>query len=175
MPYVTSPFVRHVSDDEWLNTTMTDIYRSVSLDNKQDWERIPFDECMRRYNNTDQLLTEHRHLIMVISNSTSTTGWTRRQVMNNITLTEMFLGWDGSDDRDVTNSLWWAEKYYRSGTRVGNGYLDYLMTNNALPSTTNAADTNPNLDPVSGEILMRDPFYRPAYQTMQKASKPPVY
>ncbi|CAJ0541351.1 Ff.00g080070.m01.CDS01 [Fusarium sp. VM40] len=167
MPYVTSPFVRQISDDEWLNTTILDIYRSVSQDSTQAWEKIHFDECMHRYNNTDQPLTKYRHVIMVITNGTSTTGWTRRQVMNNVTLTEMFSGWNGSDDRDVVNSLWWSQKYYRSGTRNGNGYLDYTKISDALPSTNDAKDMMPNLNPVSGEIVMRDYFYRPAYQDMQ--------
>lgn len=78
-----------------------------------------------------------------------------------------FSGWNGSDDRDVVNSLWWSQKYYRSGTRNGNGYLDYTKISYALPSTNDAEDMMPNLNPVSGEIVMRDYFYRPAYLDMQ--------
>jgi hypothetical protein len=167
MPDVSSPFVRQIFDDEWLNTTIPDIYRSVSQKDNQAWENIHFDECMRRYNNTDQSLTEYRHLIMVVSNGTSTTGWTRRQVMSNTTLTEILFGWNGFDDRDVTNSLWWSQKYYRSGARDGSGYLDYTKINYALPSTTDARDIMPNLDPVSGEISMSNFSYRTAYQNMQ--------
>ncbi|KAG5665370.1 hypothetical protein KAF25_009495, partial [Fusarium avenaceum] len=168
IPWVSSALVRSNNDDAQLNTTISDIYRSVSDDSNQAWERIPFDKCFRRYNNLNQLLTEYRHLIVVVSNGTLTTGWTRRRVMSNITLTDMFLGWDGPDDRDVINSLWWAKQYYRSGTKFSNdnGYLYTTFVTDEITSEKGGLDMN-TLDPVSGEISMRDIYYRPAYQTMK--------
>lgn len=70
--------------DGGMKNTLTNIQSSLSTNS---WERIRFEECWQRYNKTDTPLTDHRHVILVVSprNQSESPGWTPRELRFNAT------------------------------------------------------------------------------------------
>ncbi|KAF5652120.1 hypothetical protein F25303_3594 [Fusarium sp. NRRL 25303] len=118
----------------------------------QSWERLGFQDCMRRYNDLDVLMLNHRHVVMVMSNhnNTSSSQWTRANVVkeNN--------GWY---DQDAPNSLWFAGRYDRF--RDSRELITNSTNNNTVPGYYM------QLDPDTGIIHMNETKYRPTFQTMK--------
>ncbi|KAL9562689.1 hypothetical protein ACKAV7_013253 [Fusarium commune] len=122
-----------------------------SLDG-QSWERLGFQDCMRRYNDLEVLMLYHRHVVMVMSNQNNTPSsqWTRANIVK---------GGYGWDDQDAPNSLWFAGPYYRS--RDSLGLITNSTNNNTVPGYYM------QLDPDTGAVYMNKTKYEPAFQTMK--------
>ncbi|CAG7564335.1 unnamed protein product [Fusarium equiseti] len=154
------------------------------------WQKISFQECMKRYNDPEKSLTHWRHLIMVMYNyedewRNSTKGWKLNQVYKNIT---------GMNDTDIINPLWTVTGFTRSGQ--SNGMLSG-QSNGMLSGQSNEMPSGPisgkyeasynwdedknvwragewsmlqasnTLDPSSGLLVMDYKLYKPEYRVMQ--------
>ncbi|KAI8649676.1 hypothetical protein NCS55_01468300 [Fusarium keratoplasticum] len=145
-----------------MNKTITDIYQSVSQPATGNWERMAFQDCMRRYNDLYAIMAAHRHVVMVVSNDTETssTGWTRDQVLKD---TANF------DDSDSVNTLWWQQSFQRTGNGVmtsntqntENEYISDPREDNGLFFSAGA------LDPTTGRLTMSEGAYHYEFQNMQ--------
>ncbi|RKK61088.1 hypothetical protein BFJ67_g1803 [Fusarium oxysporum f. sp. cepae] len=100
LPSVTtsSNYTYALNSESTPNKTIRSIKSSL---NEESWERLEFQDCMRRYNDLEVLMLNHRHIVMVMSNQNNTPSsqWTRANVVKEDN------GWD---DQDAPNSLWFA-------------------------------------------------------------------
>ena len=95
-----------------LNATLADIQNSLS---NSTWERLNLADCWERYNDTRATLTDHRHVVLVISNrnESETTGWTASEVRFNATADDF-----PSSIMDSRNSLWFAGDFDRTDAGI---------------------------------------------------------
>ncbi|KAF5704897.1 hypothetical protein FGLOB1_8316 [Fusarium globosum] len=151
LPSVTawSNYTYLVNSDSTPNKTIRSIKSSLD---EESWERLEFQDCMRRYNDLDVLMLNHRHVVMVMSsqNNTPSSQWTRANVVkeNN--------GWY---DFDEPNSLWFAGQYQR--LRDSRGLITNSTNNNTVPGYYM------QLDPDTGNVHMNETKYKPAFETMR--------
>ncbi|KAF5643491.1 uncharacterized protein FTJAE_3291 [Fusarium tjaetaba] len=133
----TSNYTYLVNGESTPNRTIRSIKSSLGEDS---WEPLEFQDCMRRYNDLEVLMLNHRHVVMVMSNQNNTPSsqWTRENIV------KVNNGWD---DFNATNSLWFAGQYLR----LRNSQPGYYM----------------QLDPDTGVIHMNETEYKPAFQTMK--------
>jgi hypothetical protein len=145
----TSNYTYLVNGDSTPNRTIRSIKSSL---NEESWERLEFQDCMRRYNDLEVLMLNHRHVVMVMSNQNNTPSsrWTRENVV------KVNNGWD---DFNATNSLWFAGRYNR--LRDSRGLITNSTDNNTVPGYYM------QLDPDTGVIHMNETEYKPAFQTMK--------
>ncbi|KAF5589176.1 hypothetical protein FPANT_6391 [Fusarium pseudoanthophilum] len=145
----TSNYTYLVNGESTPNRTIRSIKSSL---NEESWERLEFQDCMRRYNDLEVLMLNHRHVIMVMSNQNNTPSsqWTRENVV------KVNNGWY---DFDEPNSLWFAGRYNR--LRDSRGLITNSTDNNTVPGYYM------QLDPDTGVIHMNETEYKPAFQTMR--------
>ncbi|KAG5788667.1 hypothetical protein H9Q69_012276 [Fusarium xylarioides] len=145
----TSNYTYLVNGESTLNKTIGSIKSSL---NEESWERLEFQDCMRRYNDLEVLMLNHRHVVMVMSNqnNTASSQWTRANVVkeNN--------GWY---DFEAPNSLWFAGQYQR--LRDSRGLITNSTNNNTVPGYYM------QLDPDTGVVHMNETKYKPTFQTMK--------
>ncbi|KAF5558951.1 hypothetical protein FMEXI_146 [Fusarium mexicanum] len=145
----TSNYTYALNSESGPNKTIRSIKNSLG---GQSWERLEFQDCMRRYNDLDVLMLNHRHVVMVMSNQNNTPSsqWTRSNVVKGVN------GWD---DQEAPNSLWSAGRYDR--LRDSRGLITNSTNNNTVPGYYM------QLDPDTGVIHMNETKYKPAFQTMK--------
>ncbi|KAG5761195.1 hypothetical protein H9Q72_010700 [Fusarium xylarioides] len=145
----TSNYTYLVNGESTPNKTIGSIKSSL---NEESWERLEFQDCMRRYNDLEVLMLNHRHVVMVMSNqnNTASSQWTRANVVkeNN--------GWY---DFEAPNSLWFAGQYQR--LRDSRGLITNSTNNNTVPGYYM------QLDPDTGVVHMNETKYKPTFQTMK--------
>ncbi|RBR12251.1 uncharacterized protein FIESC28_08737 [Fusarium coffeatum] len=180
-PSITGALLGQSGDGRWLQSESEDPSRlkpiNVSIatnDTHGSWQKISFQECMKRYNDPEKSLTHSRHLIMVMYNfedewRNSTKGWKLSQVYKNTT---------GMNDTDIVNPLWTVDGFMRSGRSYGelNGPISgrYHATYSYVGKMRlwkagewpmlQASNT---LDPTSGLLVMDYKLYKPEYRVMQ--------
>ncbi|EXK82470.1 hypothetical protein FOQG_13183 [Fusarium oxysporum f. sp. raphani 54005] len=151
LPSVTtsSSYPSTLDNESPPNKTIRSIKSSLG---EESWERLGFQDCMRRYNDLEVLMLDHRHVVMVMSNQNNmpSSRWTRSNVVK---------GGNGWDDQDAPNSLWFAGAYYRF--RDSRGLITNSTNNNTVPGYYM------QLDPDTGVIYMNETKYEPAFQTMK--------
>nr|RBQ95898.1 hypothetical protein FVER53263_08437 [Fusarium verticillioides] len=145
----TSNYTYLVNGESTPNRTIKSIKNSL---NEESWERLEFQDCMRRYNDLEALMLNHRHVVMVMSNQNNTPSsqWTRENVV------KVNNDWD---DFNATNSLWFAGRYNR--LRDSRGLITNSTHNNTVPGYYM------QLNPDTGVIHMNETEYKPAFQTMK--------
>ncbi|KAF5968617.1 hypothetical protein FBULB1_10647 [Fusarium bulbicola] len=131
------------------NKTIRSIKNSLG---GQSWERLEFQDCVRRYNDLDVLMLNHRHVVMFMSNQNNPPGsqWTRSNVVKGVN------GWD---DREAPNSLWSAGRYDR--LRDSRELITNSTNNNTVPGYYMQLNSD------TGVIHMNETKYKPAFQTMK--------
>ncbi|QKD60372.1 uncharacterized protein FOBCDRAFT_244101 [Fusarium oxysporum Fo47] len=151
LPSVTtsSNYTYALNSESTPNKTIRSIKSSL---NEESWERLEFQDCMRRYNDLEVLMLNHRHVVMVMSNQNNTPSsqWTRANVVKEDN------GWD---DQDAPNSLWFAGRYNRFKNSRG------LITNSTNNNTV--LGYYMQLDPDTGALYMNETKYEPAFRTMK--------
>lgn len=100
------------SSSQEMNSTLGDIQKSVT---NSTWERLSLVDCWKRYNDTRNILTDYRHVILVISNQNEslTAGWTAGEVHYNITADDI-----PPQITDVRNTLWFASYFDRTDSKI---------------------------------------------------------
>ncbi|KAJ4128825.1 hypothetical protein NW768_007344 [Fusarium equiseti] len=138
------------------------------------WQKISFQECMKRYNDPEKSLTHWRHLIMVMYNyedqwRNSTKGWKLNQVYKNVT---------SMSDTDTINPLWTVKGFTRNGQRNGalsgpiSGTYEVIYDWDAHKDVWRAGEwsmlqASNTFDPTSGLLIMDYKLYKPEYRVMQ--------
>ncbi|KAM0425290.1 hypothetical protein ACHAPT_009346 [Fusarium lateritium] len=141
---------------------------ATEKDTRGSWKQLSFEACMSRYNNPTNILYKHRHVIMVASNfnETSTTGWTREQVLKDATHFK---------DGDLINSLWYHRSFLHTDSIVKSydsesvipehlftGYIsDLIWDEHRLP------EADGYLDPVTGNMTLEPDRYQPTFNAVQ--------
>ncbi|RGP71411.1 hypothetical protein FSPOR_3389 [Fusarium sporotrichioides] len=96
---------------------------SIAINHTQaSWQRISFQDCMKRYNDPEKSATQWRHLIMVMYNyeddwRNSTNGWKLSEVYKNST---------NMNDTSIVNPLWAVSEFIGSATN--NKYASKTFT-----------------------------------------------
>jgi hypothetical protein len=144
-----------------MNRTVAKIAQAVSGPSSPTappWERISVEECIARYDNIGTVLTDHRHVVMVVSNNaeSSTTGWAADDVLVNPVK-------DGYLSSKTVNSIWYAEAF---------GRTDEWIRERAESTSQNKFKSDVleyiiNLDASSRAVRNNGTFFREPFQTMK--------
>ncbi|KAM5364500.1 hypothetical protein ACJZ2D_011491 [Fusarium nematophilum] len=87
--------------------TISNIQVSASKSNAGLWEEIDPRTFQRLYNDPGIVMTYRCHAILVVSNETTKTGWTRKGVVKSAS---DFQDWE------LINPLWWEGSFQHTGT-----------------------------------------------------------
>ncbi|KAJ4007572.1 hypothetical protein NW752_010237 [Fusarium irregulare] len=167
-PYSSDPFTYSGYEDP---TRLKPINESIVTNGTHgNWQKISFQECMKRYNDPEKSLTHWRHLIMVMYNyedewRNSTKGWRLSQVYKNTT---------GMNDTDIVNPLWTVDGFMRSGrnedpiARTYGFHYDVESGKEVWKvGVWSMLDASNILNPTSGLLVMDYKLYKPEYRVMQ--------
>ncbi|RGP81471.1 hypothetical protein FLONG3_409 [Fusarium longipes] len=152
----------------------------TSEDTRGNWEKLNFKDCMERYNNPEETLTQYRHVIFVMYDYddlflNSTRGWKPRDILKNTT---------NIADIDDFNPLWGIDEIRRP-SRAGESIqrvdvVPFRYANNEVneaefddmnekwvSNVWNFASTSNIFDPVSGVFITDPTYFKSSHRTLQ--------
>ncbi|KAI0536958.1 hypothetical protein GGR58DRAFT_527838 [Xylaria digitata] len=112
-PGIANPTAINSTHEGQLETTLTSISQSLQNDRSQ-WQRISFSECIERYNNSRYPLVDYRHMVMIVSDPRQnlTSGWSveNGRIVNS------------ADSPNSTENSLWTSLYLKRGEPVPKEY-----------------------------------------------------
>ncbi|KAF5233638.1 hypothetical protein FAUST_8074 [Fusarium austroamericanum] len=155
-----------------------DTFRDMSMslaatETRGNWEKITFQDCMKRYNNPDGLLTHYRNVLFIMADYddlalTSAKGWRPGDILTNTTHVS---------NLNEPNPLWGFDDTYRDGiygSTIQNSdskvydYRDWeAFGKTPIENGWRLESTANMFDPVSGTFITDPKYFASNYRVMQ--------